>query len=86
MDDVRSRLTGPSVAVLFGQDEGKVAIIVFVSKDLHDKVTAPQLVREVSSLCGGAGGGGRPDMAQAGGTDLAGAANAIARVKEILQG
>ena len=84
MDDIRSRATKPTVAALFGVEDGKVSIIVFVSKDLQDRVKAPDLVREISPLCGGKGGGGRPDLAQAGGTDVNGVTNAIARLKEVL--
>ncbi len=86
MDDVRSRLTRPSVAALFGQDEGKVAIIVLVSKELHERFDAPTLVRAVSPLCGGQGGGGRPDLAQAGGSDFAGVTNALDKLRSILKG
>ncbi len=86
MDDIRSRVTGPAVCCLFGREGDKVSIIVFVSRELHDRVTAPAIVREISPLCGGAGGGGRPDLAQAGGSDFGGVTNATARAKEILLG
>ncbi len=86
MDDIRSRVTGPAVCALFGSDGEKVSILVFVSKEAQQGHDAPALVREISPLMGGKGGGGRPDMAQAGGSDFSGVTNAIARIKEILVG
>ena len=61
----------------------KVSIIVYVSKDLHGRFTAPALIKEAAPLCGGSGGG-RPDLAQAGGTNPAGVAAAIAKLKELV--
>ncbi len=85
MDDIRSRVTAATVCVLFGHEGGKVNILAFVSKDLHDRLTAPSIVREISPLCGGSGGGGRPDLAQAGGSDVSGVSNAVTRAQEMLR-
>ena len=52
-------------------DEGKVSMILYVSKDLHGRFTAPALIKEVAAPIAGSGGG-RPDQAQAGGTNPAG--------------
>ena len=82
MDDIRSRMPS-GVAALFSEEGGKANIIVYVSKDLHDRFTAPSLIKQVAPLCGGSGGG-RPDMAQAGGTNPAGIGEAMARLKELL--
>ena len=82
MDDIRSRMPS-GVAALFSEEGGKANIIVYVSKDLHDRFTAPSLIKQVAPLCGGSGGG-RPDMAQAGGTNPAGIDEAMARLKELL--
>ena len=71
------------MAALFSEEGGKANIIVYVSKDLHDRFTAPSLIKQVAPLCGGSGGG-RPDMAQAGGTNPAGIGEAMARLKELL--
>jgi alanyl-tRNA synthetase len=66
MDDLKQKL-GSAVIVLGTAGDGKVNVIAGVTKDLVDKgYHAGKLVKEVASRCGG-GGGGRPDMAQAGG-------------------
>jgi alanyl-tRNA synthetase len=65
-DDLKQQL-GSAIIVLGSPAEGKVNLIAGVSKDLIDKgFHAGKLIKEVASRCGG-GGGGRPDMAQAGG-------------------
>lgn len=65
-DDLKQKL-GSAIIVLGSPVEGKVNLIAGVSKDLIDKgFHAGKLIKEVASRCGG-GGGGRPDMAQAGG-------------------
>ncbi len=82
MDDVRSKLpTG--VACLIANEEHKVNMLIYVSKDLHGRFTAPDLIKEVAPLIGGSGGG-RPDMAQAGGTNLDGIEQALATLKQLL--
>jgi len=65
-DRVRDRL-GSGVAVLGGILEDKVSLLALVSKDLTARIQAGNIVKEVAQLVGG-GGGGRPDMAQAGGS------------------
>jgi alanyl-tRNA synthetase len=64
-DSLRDRL-GRGVVVLASDNEGKVALVVSVSKDLVDRVHAGKVVKAVAPIVGG-GGGGRPDFAQAGG-------------------
>jgi alanyl-tRNA synthetase len=67
-DDLKQKL-GSVVIVLGSAHEGKVNLIAAVTKDLIDKgYHAGKLIKEVATRCGG-GGGGRPDMAQAGGKD-----------------
>ena len=58
MDDVRSRLSENAVACLATVEEGKVGMLIYVSKDLHGRFTAPALIKPVAAPCGGAGGGG----------------------------
>jgi len=64
-DSLRDRL-GRGVVVLASEHEGKVALVVSVSKDLVDRVHAGKVVKAIAPIVGG-GGGGRPDFAQAGG-------------------
>lgn len=64
-DRVRDRM-GTGVAVLGGETGGKVALLAIVSRDLTDRISAGTLVGRVAALVGGKGGG-RADMAQAGG-------------------
>ncbi|HEY2422057.1 MAG TPA: alanine--tRNA ligase [Neobacillus sp.] len=67
-DDLKQKL-GSAVVLLGSAHEGKVNLIAAVTKDLIEKgYHAGKLVKEVATRCGG-GGGGRPDMAQAGGKD-----------------
>ncbi|MEH7119035.1 alanine--tRNA ligase [Neobacillus vireti] len=67
-DDLKQKL-GSAVIVLGSANDGKVNLIAAVTKDLIEKgYHAGKLIKEVASRCGG-GGGGRPDMAQAGGKD-----------------
>ncbi len=84
MDDVRSKLPS-GVACLVGtesvEDTTKVHMLIYVSKDLHNKFTAPSLIKEVASHVGGSGGG-RPDLAQAGGSNANGIDAALAALKE----
>ena len=58
-----------TVVAVVGRSEGKASIVVAVSPDLTDKVSAVDLVQAGAEAMGGKGGGGRPDMAQAGGPD-----------------
>ncbi|MCU9613969.1 alanine--tRNA ligase [Caldibacillus lycopersici] len=67
LDEIKQKLVS-GVIVLATTEEDKVQFIAGVTKDLTNKYHAGQLVKEVASICGG-GGGGRPDMAQAGGKD-----------------
>ena len=79
VDDLKNQL-GASVIVLATVVEGKVSLIAGVSKDVTDRVKAGELVGMVAQQVGGKGGG-RPDMAQAGGTDAAALPAALASVK-----
>lgn len=75
MDDIRSKL--PSGIACIASDEGDRAnILIYVSKDLHARFTAPDLIKTIAVAIDGSGGG-RPDMAQAGGTKVAGIDAAI---------
>lgn len=58
-----------TIIALFGVNDGKISIVTAVSDDLKDKFKAPELVKIASEATGGKGGGGKPEMAQAGGVD-----------------
>ena len=68
MDDIRSKMPSGVACIAAPVDEGKVSMILYVSKDLHGRFTAPALIKEVAAPIAGSGGG-RPDQAQAGGTN-----------------
>jgi len=80
MDDLKNQL-GSAVIVLATVAEGKVSLIAGVTKDLTDRVKAGELIGELAVQVGGKGGG-RPDMAQAGGTNPQALAGALAGVQE----
>jgi alanyl-tRNA synthetase len=72
------------VALVSVSDDGKASIVTGVSPDLTHKFDAVTLVRVAAAAVGGKGGGGKPDMAQAGGPDGAQAEQALAAVKAAL--
>jgi alanyl-tRNA synthetase len=85
IDEMKARLV--SGAVLLIADTGaKPAIAAGVTKDLTDRLSAVDLARAAAEALGGKGGGGRPDMAQAGGMDIAGADAAIAAAEAVIGG
>ena len=79
VDDLKNQL-GSAVIVLATVAEGKVSLIAGVTKDLTDRVKAGELIGAVAQQVGGKGGG-RPDMAQAGGTDAQALPAALAGVE-----
>jgi alanyl-tRNA synthetase len=82
-DDVRSKMPS-GVICLTAEEENKVSMIIAVSRDLHSRFTAPALITEAAAAIGGSGGG-RPDMAQAGGTNADGIDEAFAILKSCLK-
>ena len=76
IDNLRNKL-GSGVVVLGSVSDGKVALIVGVTKDLTSRVQAGQIIAEVAKKVGGSGGG-RPDMAEAGGKDPSALDSALA--------
>ncbi len=85
VDNLRNKL-GSGVVVLGGaQDEGKVSLIVGVTKDLTDKVQAGKIVGQIAKLVGGSGGG-RPDMAEAGGKDAGQLDAALRSAADVVKG
>ena len=82
-DDVKSRL-GSGVVALVTVNEGRASLVVGVTDDLTDRLDAVELVRAGSTALGGRGGGGRADMAQAGGPEGAKATSALKAIEAAL--
>jgi alanyl-tRNA synthetase len=84
--DAGKKTLGSGVVVFVGAGEdNKASVVVGVTDDLTGRFSAVDLVRVASAALGGQGGGGRPDMAQAGGPDASKANDAIAAVKAALE-
>lgn len=81
-DKIRDKM-GSAIAVLGGELGGKVSLLTIVSKDLTTQFKAGAIVKEVAAIVGGSGGG-RPDMAQAGGTMVDKLPEALATVPAIV--
>jgi alanyl-tRNA synthetase len=75
---------GSGVVILTSVVEGKVALVVGVTPDLTHKISAVDLVRRGAELLGGQGGGGRPDLAQAGGNHPSQITAAVAAIEALL--
>lgn len=86
MADELKKSVGSGVVAVIAVNDGKASLVVGVTEDLTDRLSAVDLVRAGSAAVGGKGGGGRPDMAQAGGPDGAKAANAVAAIEAVLGG
>ena len=85
IDGAKKQIGSGIVAVVGTSEDGKAAVAVGVTEDLTKRFNAVELVRVGSTLLGGQGGGGRPDMAQAGGPDGSRAAEAIAAIRTAIQ-
>ncbi len=83
-DDIKAKI-GSGVVALVSVVDGKASLVVGVTQDLAGGINAVDLVRAGSEAIGGKGGGGRPDMAQAGGPDGDRAADAIAAIEKALE-
>jgi alanyl-tRNA synthetase len=75
--DQGKRQVGSGVVAIVGVSDGKAGLVVGVTDDLTDKINAVDLARIGSEVLGGKGGGGRPDLAQAGGPDASRAEAAL---------
>ncbi|HET8995236.1 MAG TPA: DHHA1 domain-containing protein, partial [Acetobacteraceae bacterium] len=82
--DTIGKQLGSGVVALVSTADGKASIVVGVSSDLTSRFNAVELVRAASTAVGGKGGGGRPDMAQAGGPDGARADAALAAIRQAM--
>jgi alanyl-tRNA synthetase len=83
-DTLRDRL-GTGVVVIASENDGKVALVVSVTKDLTSRIQAGRIVKEIAPIVGG-GGGGRPDFAEAGGKDPSKIDELIAKAPNLIAG
>jgi alanyl-tRNA synthetase len=86
VDDGKKQLGSGVVAIVGVTDDGKAGVVVGVTADLTSRYSAVDLVRAASQALGGKGGGGRPDMAQAGGPDGTKADAALAAIEKAMAG
>ena len=86
VDEAKRQLGSGVVAIIGVTADGKAGIVVGVTADLTTRFSAVDLVRAGSEALGGKGGGGRPDMAQAGGPDGAKADAALAAIAQAIAG
>ncbi|MFN3591663.1 MAG: alanine--tRNA ligase [Thermaurantiacus sp.] len=84
IDEAKGRL-GSGVVMFVALNEGRASVAVGVTDDLASEVSAVDLVRIAATALGGQGGGGRPDMAQAGGPDGAAAPQAVTAVRRAVR-
>ena len=85
VDQAKQKM-GSGVAAFIGVTDGKAALTVGVTDDLKTRFSAVDLVRAGAEAVGGKGGGGRPDMAQAGGPDGAKAGEALRAIEGVIAG
>ncbi|MGV0912528.1 alanine--tRNA ligase [Martelella sp. FOR1707] len=85
-DTAKTNRDHTAVAFIAVAEDGKASVVVSLTEDLTQRFSAVDLVRAASAAVGGKGGGGRPDMAQAGGPDGANADAAIDAVRAALAG
>ncbi len=83
IDEMKGRL-GTGAVLLIADTGGKPAVAAGVTNDLTGRLSAVALVKAAAEAMGGKGGGGRPDMAQAGGADIAGADAAIKAAEAVI--
>src|SRR5579871_4469260 len=85
-DDGKKQLGSGVVAIVGVTEDGKAGVVVGVTPDLTSRYNAVDLARVASEALGGKGGGGRPDMAQAGGPDGAKADAALSAIEKAMAG
>jgi alanyl-tRNA synthetase len=83
-DDGKKQLGSGVVAIVGVTGDGKAGVVVGVTSDLTSRFNAVDLARVASQVLGGKGGGGRPDMAQAGGPDGAKAGAALSAIEKAM--
>ena len=82
-DKLRDKLRSGIILIGGKSEEGKAMLLCLVTKDLTERYHAGRIIKEIASLVGGSGGG-RPDMAQAGGPNPENLEQAIAKIGDII--
>ena len=85
VDEVKSQYPENLVVALFTANDGKASVVIGVTDDLKDKFPANQLIQAVAPFVGAQGGGGRPDMAQTGGSDTSRLDQAVDAIRQKLR-
>ena len=86
VDDGKKQIGSGVVVLIATSEDGKASVVAGVTADLTARVNAVDLVRKASEVLGGKGGGGKPDMAQAGGPDGAKADDALKAIEAMIAG
>ena len=85
-DEAKAKVQSGVVAIANTAPDGRASLVVAVTKDLLERFNAVDLVKAGAVVVGGKGGGGRPDMAQAGGPDGAKASAALSAIEKAMAG
>ncbi len=83
-DELKDKYKNNLVVALFAINDDKSSVVIGVSDDIKDKISAVDLVKKIAPFVGAQGGGGRPDMAQTGGNDISRLSEAINEIKKFL--
>ena len=84
VDDQKNKYQQKCVTLIISSNNNKLSIVLGATNDLIDNFDSSKIIQEVSKILGGKGGGGRKDIAQAGGTDLTNLEDAINKIRESL--
>ena len=85
VDDQKNKFKEKCVSLIVTKNNDKVSIVLGATDDLTDNFNSSNIIQDISKLLGGKGGGGRKDLAQAGGSSLENINEAINRVKQNLE-
>jgi len=83
-DELKQKL-GSGIIILGTPQDGKVALVVMVTSDICKRISAGQIIKQIAPLVGGAGGG-KPELAEAGGKDSSKLADAIEKSYSVVEG
>jgi alanyl-tRNA synthetase len=84
VDDQKNKYQQKCVSLIISSNNNKISIVLGATNDLIDNFDSSKIIQEVSKILGGKGGGGRKDIAQAGGTDLTNLEDAINKIRDSL--